>query len=207
MPRQMPTYTTIFQQRVASALALAQAGEVALQSAISSHWHVARVEYLYEMAFLRTFIEWEVFLEQTFLRYMCGYSSVHGLFQPTQGQHCTSIAQAEGLVFGARGFALWHDPTRVTNRAIRFLTSCPHELVVQSNVARLQMFGHIRHRVAHGQDDARTKFDAATMFICGRRYRGGRPGRFLRDWDSTSPGRRWIDVLSLELSGLAAQIA
>src|SRR5712672_2619521 len=34
-----------------------------------------KLELLYELAYLRFFIQWEVFLEQSFLRYLCGYSS------------------------------------------------------------------------------------------------------------------------------------
>lgn len=209
MARQMPGYAAGLQQRVTSALALAQAGELAAQSSARAHWHVARIEYLYEISFLRVFVEWEVFLEQTFLRYICGYGSRHGIYAPVVGrQHCSSIGQAEALIFGQRGFTLWHDPTRVVNRAKGYLQGAPHELVIQSSVSRLECFSAIRHRVAHGQDDAKQKFDRATMLLCGRRYRGARPGRFLRDWDTASqPRQRWIEVISLELAGLANQIA
>lgn len=208
MPRPMPPYAVIFRQRVADALALARAGEFAAQSSAHTEWRAARVEYLYEMSFLRAFIEWEVFLERTFLRYLCGYQSSHGRFLPLSGNHCASLANAEQLVFGRNSYALWHDPTAVTKRSTRHLALCPHELVIQSNSARLQMFAAIRHRVAHGQDDARQKFDTATMSLCGRRYRAGRPGRFLRDWDnSLQPRRRWIEVISLELAAMARQIA
>jgi len=208
MARQMPGYTAVLRQRVASALALAQAGEVAAQSSARAHWHVARIEYLYEISFLRVFVEWEVFLEQTFLRYLCGYQSSRGVFPAATGNHCPSLAQAETLIFGTRGFTLWHDPTRVVNRSRGHLQGCPHEVVIQTSIPRLESFAAIRHRVAHGQDDAKTKFDRATMLLSGRRYRGARPGRFLRDWDTTSnPRQRWIEVISLELAGLANQIA
>lgn len=208
MARPMPGYTAALQERVTSALALAQAGERAAQSSVREHWHVARVEYLYEISFLRIFVEWEVFLEQTFLRYLCGYRSRHGAYPPAAGgQHCASLRQAEALLFGQRGFTLWHDPTRVVNRSRGYLRACPHEVVLQTDIPRLECFSAIRHRVAHGQDDAKQKFDRATMTLCGRRYRGARPGRFLRDWDTASqPQQRWIEVISLELAGLANQI-
>ena len=208
MARQMPAYATALRQRVANSLALAQAGELAAQSSARAHWHVARVEYLYEISFLRIFVEWEVFLEQTFLRYLCGYQSTHGAFPPVTGGHCATLGQAETRIFGTRGFTLWHDPTRVVNRSRGNLLACPHEVVIQTIIPRLESFAAIRHRVAHGQDDAKQKFDRATMLLCGRRYRGARPGRFLRDWDATTqPRQRWIEVISLELAGLAGQIA
>jgi hypothetical protein len=204
----MPPYAAVFQQRVAEALKLALAGEAAAQSSARAEWRAAKVEYLYEMSFLRAFIEWEIFLEQTFLRYLCGYQSSHGLYVPIGAAYCSSLPVAERLVFGRGGYALWHDPAVVARRANRYLVGCPHEVIVQANQPRLQMFGSIRHRVAHGQDNAKQKFDVATMTICGRRYRAARPGRFLRDWDtSTYPRQRWLEVISLELVGMATQIA
>jgi hypothetical protein len=204
----MPAYPAVLQRRILNALSLARAGEIAAQSSVRAEWHIARVEYLYEMSFLRAFIEWEVFLEQTFLRYLCGYQSAQGLYVPLSGRYCPSLSHAERLIFGRGGYALWHDPTAVIRRTNRLFAPCPHETIVQSNAARLGMFAAIRHRVAHGQDDARQKFDVATMTLCGRRYRGGRPGRFLRDWDhSLQPQRRWIEVISLELGAMARQIA
>src|SRR5260221_12742426 len=82
MPRTMPPLAVQFRQRVSEALALARAGDLAaaapLGAPLRSEWHVARVELLYELAYLRIFVEWELFLEQTFLRYLCGYVSISG---------------------------------------------------------------------------------------------------------------------------------
>ncbi len=204
----MPQFVSAFRHRALHCFELAEAGDLAAHSSVSAEWHPARIEHLYELAFLRVFIEWEIFLEQTFVRYLCGYRSIHGLYPPTAGSYCTTIFAAGSLIFGTNGFALWHNPTRVVNRSQQHLTLCPHEVVIQSNIARLEHFAAVRHRIAHGQIDAKRKFDAATMALCGRRYRGGRPGRFLRDWDrSVTPSRRWLEAVGLELVGLARQIA
>jgi hypothetical protein len=208
MPRPMPAYATAYQRRIQDLLKLAEAGELAAQSSVKLSWYAARVESLYELAFLRMFIEWEMLLEQSFLRYLCGYVSAHGAFNPTAGRYCTSLVAAEQLVFGASGFALWHNPGRVVNRARQHLVACPHEIIVQGNSARLEQFAWVRHRIAHGQKDAKQKFDQATMTLTGRRYPGARPGRFLRDWDHrVTPTKRWIEVIGLELVGLGNQIA
>lgn len=212
MPRPMPPFAGWFQQRVTDALALAQAGDLAAASPFGSEirrgWHVARVELLYELAYLRMFIEWELFLEQTFLRYLCGYVSVRGTVRPTSEVFFSTLPTAQAAVLGGRPYVLWHDPSTVIDRARRFLTGCPHEVVIGSYLARLTDLASVRHRVAHGQEDARRKFDTATTNIAGRRYRGARPGRFLRDWDrSVTPPRRWLEALGLELENLAQQIA
>jgi hypothetical protein len=207
MPRRMPPYTAAFQRQLDSLLKLAEAGELAAQSSVRSDWYATRVESLYELAFLRIFIEWELLLEQSFLRYLCGYVSSHGTFSATAGAHCRSLAVAEGLIFGPNGFATWHNPARVVSRAHGYLILCPHETVIQASRTRVEQFSWVRHRIAHGQGDAKRKFDQATMALTGRRYPGARPGRFLRDWDRRLvPAKRWIEVIGAELVGLAGQI-
>ena len=208
----MPSFAGWFQQRVTEALALAHAGDMAAASPLGSHvrreWHVARVELLYEFAYLRMYIEWELFLEQTLLRYLCGYVSVHGTCTPISGVPFTTLSAAETAMNQGRAYILWHNPDAVIGRARRFLVQSPHEIVINSYVSRLGNLASVRHRIAHNQEDAKRNFDIATTNIAGRRYRGARPGRFLRDWDrSVAPHRRWLEALGTDLVNLAQQIA
>ena len=215
MPRQMPPLSAGFRGEVKAALALAAAAELAMtgspsRSALRKEWHVSRVEMLYELAYLRLFIEWEAFLEQTLYRYMCGYTSKCHSPIPTSklGRFCKSVGTAEAIILNGKSFVLWHNPTAISARATLWLSACPHEVVIASHQADLGNYAAVRHRIAHGQDDAKVKFDSATMTLVGRRYRGARPGRFLRDWDtSADPQVRWLESLGEALSSLAAQIA
>ena len=215
MPRGMPPLSAGFRSEIEAALALAAAAELAMtgspsRSALRKEWHVSRVEMLYELAYLRLFIEWEAFLEQTFYRYMCGYkSSCHNPTPTTNlGSFCASVRKAEAIILNGRSYVLWHSPKVITDRAKRWLSTCPHEVTIASYQADLEHYAAVRHRIAHGQDDAKVKFDSATMALVGRRYRGARPGRFLRDWDSSVvPQVRWLESLGKALSNLAAQIA
>src|SRR4051794_31969902 len=80
MPRAMPALALKFQGAVRSALGIAEAGEIirALSSRHSRPYRelaLSRLEALHEMAYLRIFLEWENFLEASFLRMMCGYDS------------------------------------------------------------------------------------------------------------------------------------
>lgn len=177
---------------------------------LREEWHVGRVEMLYELAYLRLFIEWEAFLEQSFIRYMCGYiSHCHNPMPSSRlGAFCYSLSIAATAVLNARPYVLWHNPTAVIGRARNWLSACPHEVVVLSHYADLENYAAVRHRIAHGQQDAKVKFDTATMALVGRRYRGARPGRFLRDWDrSAVPQVRWLESVGKSLSNLASQIA
>ncbi len=214
MPRRMPGLQAEFHRQVAEAMNLAEIGEIARAEASAgsqtrSRLHHSRIELLYELAFLRMFLAWEAFLEQTFLRYLCGYSSRHGRAVPlATASWSPTLAHAEAAVLGGRDYALWHNPTQVADRCQRMFGSCPIEGVVRSSMSRLEALAAVRHRIVHAQADARRKFDNATMTIAGRRYRGARPGAFLRDRSpSTTPQVPWLEHLGRELQGLASQIA
>ena len=169
---------------------------------------VPRLEYLYEIAFLRIFVAWETFLEESFLRYMCGFSSPGAQPQTSlQGAYSPNLAHARAALHGSQQYLLWHSPAKVIARSKNIFVNGAHELVVASNQARVEYFARVRHRIAHGQQDAQKKFDAATMNLVGRRYPASRVGRFLRDADPRHPlPTRWIESIAAELSGLAAQV-
>jgi hypothetical protein len=117
----MPPLAAYFAQRISEALALAQAGDSVIGMAeprghLRQEWHVTRVELLYELAYLRIFIEWETFLEQTFLRYLCGYISVSGSrYTSITGGFRATLQAAEIHVLGGRQYLLWHNPRTISN--------------------------------------------------------------------------------------------
>jgi hypothetical protein len=214
MPRAMPGLEAEFRARVSEAIRLAEIGEVARAEARAGsqtrqNLHPARLELLYELAYLRMFVSWEAFLEQTFLRYLCGYASKVGVAVPAAGtSFAPTLASAETTVLAGRRYVLWHNPSTVVERARQFFTGSVFETVILSNTARLDQFAAVRHRITHSQSDSRRRFDAATMMIAGTRYKGGRAGAFLRDVDrSIMPPVRRVEHLGRELQGLAAQIA
>jgi hypothetical protein len=71
----------------------------------------------------------------------------------------------------------------------------------------LEAFAAVRHRIVHEQQDAKAKFDSATLLFAGKTYPASRPGKFLRDLDaSASPPRKWMDTAISELAGMVAQM-
>jgi hypothetical protein len=170
--------------------------------------YTSRVEAVYELAYLRIFILWEAFLEESFLRLVCGYElpgSTHVLSRPA----FRTIALAKSDVYGGADYVSWVAPSKIVNRARRYARDLPHETVISSVEPRLAALNAVRNRVAHGSDSAKRSFDAATMTLAGRRYRGASPGRFLRDWETASAlsRQRWLKVIGDDLARLAAQIA
>jgi hypothetical protein len=211
MSRQLPNFGAALNRRVVEALRIAEAGELSfVQSAATGRpvgIHPARLQAIYEMAFLRIYVGWEATLEEVFLRLLCGYSSPRcsTTLQPL-GSYFRSLSLAEAALLRGARYILWHDPSRIVQRSQRYFAASTFELVIATNTARLLSLASIRHRITHAHQDARTRFDAATMAIAGRRYRGSRPGAFLRD---VSPARneRWLTVLADEFVNLAAQIS
>ena len=108
MPRQMPPYAAWFQQRVDEAIRIARAGDLVIASnpvgtPLRREWHFSRVELLYELAYLRIFLEWETYLQETFVRYLCGYRSARGMCAPIAGtQYRADLSSAESDVLRGR---------------------------------------------------------------------------------------------------------
>lgn len=219
MPRAMPALAAEFARDARQSVAIGHLAELALldlprASAARAELTPLRVAALYEVAFIRLFVRWEVFLEQSFLRLICGYA------MPTNGQRMDgmpyslvasrlpTLTAANGAVLGGQDFVSWARPDPVITRSRAFVSDGPHEAVLGSVRARLRWFADIRNRVAHSSEHARRQFDVATVSLAGRRYPAGTPGRFLRDWTpGISPPERWLASIGSELTNLAEQIS
>jgi hypothetical protein len=193
------------------ALALAQAGETVrarlLGTALSGELSLFRLQLMYEMAYLHIFVNWESFLEESFVRYLCGYTSTTGQATTVTGSYARDIAAARGLLVGGRRFILWHGAQHVIDRSRQHFRLGGHEKVISSNLSRMEWFAAIRHHIAHKHPDARQAFDTACINLAGRRFHGSRPGAFLRENVIASGVKaRWLAVIGNELASLANQI-
>ena len=207
----MPMFGSAFADDADTSLGVATAIEIArAESAVGSTTRreltPRRIDVTYEAAFLRVFAEWEVFLEEVTVRYMCGYHC--SLYNPTPvpgGRIYPTLSSAGSALRGRRQFLLWHNVQRNVDLVKRFLQLSPIEVVSNSSIAWLTDVALVRHRIAHRTEDSRAEFDSATRRLAGRRISGSSAGRFLRS--SAPSGNRWIDELTLGLKGLAQQIA
>ena len=210
MPRSMPKFAKAFAVSADNAVEFARGIESARAgldvAKACQHLPPPRLELAYELAYLRMFTAWEDFLEESLLRYMCGFSARTGQENPVSGgQYYRTLADAKAALYGKQHYLLWHNPIRVTSRAAQFLSQSRHETVIKSIQGRMEYYAAIRHRIAHAHAD--DGFNKATMALAGKRYRGARPGRFLRDWaPHPQTPTRWIDVIANDFRGLAFQI-
>lgn len=211
MPRLLPHFDHQFAHDVAAALNLISRIETLnafSQGQAIDRLSIGNVELSYELAFLRIFLAWELFLEDSLLRLLCGYRHSGGQepLQPNR-TYFRTLGDAERAILGGQQYKLWHNPGHVISRAQTYLQNSRYEIIIASAQARLAHFAAVRHRIAHAQSHAARQFDQATMSLAGRRYPASRPGRFLRDRiPLTQPPTRWIDAISSELVGLSRQI-
>lgn len=208
MSRPVASLADQFGVEVRKALDLIEATEKVRSSNPSAQvkrdFSIYRIELIYELAYLRIFLFWEQFLEESLVRYLCGYENAHGRELLTSGVYDRRIEDARNRIRRGRSFLLWHNPQEVVNRARGYIASGTHETVINSNLIDLQHFANIRHRIAHLQEDARRKFDTASMRLCGKRFHGARPGKLLRH--KFSPTVRWVEKIGGDLLNLAKQI-
>lgn len=214
MARLLPALADNFAFEVAKAEELVSRLEMAnitLATSLGRNHQIGltSLELSYELAFLRVFLAWEIFLEEVFLRLLCGYAPRGGVREPLQPgvSYCRTITDAELVVLGGQHYKLWHNPLHIVGRARSFFQGGHFELVIASNQASLHDFARIRHRVAHAQKHAKREFDVVTMSMASRRYPASRPGRFLRDWRRhVVPPARHFSAITSDLLGLARQI-
>jgi hypothetical protein len=213
MPRLMPQLDVDFAKEVDKAVGLAKEAESMLFRSGGSEQrpryeplHHARLELIYELAYLKVFILWEMFLEESFLYYLCGReSSNHGVakMMPTKS-FSRSLKDAENAMLAGKDYFLWSNAGKVLKMVKKHVDNGRHEIVVSASRGPLEHYAAIRNRIAHGQPDAIQKFNNAVLALSGRRNYGSRAGRFLRDIDTGAlPQRRWLDSIARALKAYA----
>src|SRR5687767_186428 len=106
MPHAMPALAGSFLKSIGKSSGLVLAGEsarVLLTAPGTQRINLARLEMLYEMAFLRVFLAWETFLEESFIRYMTGYAHRMGTEPvPAGTSYYTTISAAKAAILGGQ---------------------------------------------------------------------------------------------------------
>lgn len=218
MARSMPRFDLQFHAKASKAIELARSGELSTKRVNGENlWPVSKLESLYELAYLRIFIEWEQVMEDLLLRSMCGYKSSIGQETMVAGySHFSTISLARAEVYGSHSYKLWHNPDIVVQRCQRFIeTHSPSNpvgnglqaTIISSHQSRLKQFAAIRHRIAHGQEDAKQKFNNASLSLAGRTFRGAMAGKLLRYKNPNSiVNSTFLKTISDELTGLISQM-
>jgi hypothetical protein len=117
-----------------------------------------RRDTLTEVAFLRAFTGWEIFLEETFLLYLLGHQPPRGQPPRRYGFPRDKEAASEWCTEG-REYARWN-VSDVRRRADRwFQHGKPFTPALQGQQSRLDQLITIRNAIAHESSAARGKFE------------------------------------------------
>lgn len=148
--------------------------------------HQPQVDLIFELAFLKIFIAWERFLENTFIRYLCGTSSLSGR-KPIRTVSARYLADALIVISGDRGYADWVSVDVIVGRANRFFDSGePYSTPIQSAATDLTNMRRIRNHIVHHSNKSRDDFNNMLVSIYGFRPQGMSTGRFLRQRTSVN---------------------
>lgn len=137
-----------------------------------------RRDTLTEVAFLRAFTSWEIFLEETFLLYLLGHKPPKGAPPYRYGFPKNPDAAVEWCTDG-KDYAKWNvsDVQRRANRWFRH--GKPFTPALQGQQSRLSQLVTIRNAIAHESSSARSKFETIVRNELGALPPNATVGSFL----------------------------
>jgi len=152
-----------------------------------------QVEIIVEMAFLRIFVTWEHFLEESFIRYAVGAASPSG-YAPNTLIHPQNIGHALELILSGRNYVPWNSASEVTRRsALYFEGGEPYRRALDPAAAELDEMNTIRNRITHKSVNSKNNFKAFIRTKFGHGIRGMTPGRFLLTLPASPPPNTFLD--------------
>lgn len=161
------------------------------------HWHNAPVrglprirsldyDLVTELSFLKSYLAWEFFLEQSFVLYMLGKQSPKR-YSPRRHVHPKNRDHALQIARGEQRFADWTAVMKVINRAERcFKNGEPYNSSLSSYSRSLKDMKVIRNAIAHSSYEARTEFEKLVRARLTYYPKGLTIGKFLNTINSTA---------------------
>jgi hypothetical protein len=157
-----------------------------------------------ELACLRLFLAWETFLEETFVRYMCGARASSG-YAPTRFVMPRAMEHARDMTEAGKQFAPWaHSPTVVARAALYFDHGEPYASALTPAQLELEDLRLIRNRIAHSSERSQEQFRTVVRRRLGYVPRGMGPGRFVLSAAPT--GGTYLGYFGAILSDLADRV-
>ena len=172
------------------------------------HINAARRDSIIELAFLRGFLAWESFLEESFILHMLGKQPRRGR-PPHRYVFPPNRTAAFELTAGPRGYASWEVAADVANQATRFFRNGrPYTGPLRVARNTLDDTRTLRNAVAHRSESARKRFESlARNQLGGTLPPGLTVGGFLNTTQPTSaPPESFLEYYLGMLQIVAEQI-
>lgn len=210
----MPTLADKCVDALNSALLLASSTEALWLAApptgsIRRQLKVVQLEALYEATFLRQFTIYEAFLEELLVHLMARYPTP--TYSPVASGGfvlARSVSLARSAVYGGRPYKLWHNPSEVRTRVSGFIAGSTLETQLGIHEQTLQDLAAIRHHIAHGSSDSKSKYLAAVRRLTGVST-PGTVGHLLRASDNSDPlnPTKWIRRFTDTFAGIVRDLS
>ena len=159
-----------------------------------------------ELAFLRSFLAWERFLEESFLLYLLGKRAPRGR-QPRRFAMPPDAKAARELVLGSRRYATWDGPATLDRAKVFFRAGRPYANAIEPRRYLLQEVQTVRNAIAHQSEVARRKFEKLVRDKLGTLPPKTTVGKFLTTAVSGSiPTRSFLELYLDEMALVAREI-
>jgi len=172
---------TDFRKKINESLSLAN-DAVSLKELRGNTYRNIRKSKTYlivELSFLQLFISWEQFLEQTFVRYMCGGITCNG-YSPKRFVQPKTLEHAGDIIMQGRPYVDWTKLDEVITKAeLYFDKGEPFADTLRNASAQLEDMKMLRNRITHRSKHSEEKFRGLVLQKMGYNPRGMVPGRFL----------------------------
>jgi hypothetical protein len=158
-----------------------------------------------ELAFLQIFLAWEDFLEESFVRYMCGGKAASG-YRPNLYVSPSCLDHAYDILRGQKAFIEWSNAGEVLRRArLFFRDGEPYDPAIAGALQEFEEMRILRNGIAHHSATANGQFENLARALLGYRPRGLVPGLLLASVHSAS-GQTFLRRYSDIVKTVAAQI-
>lgn len=153
--------------------------------------------FISESSFLKIFISWESFLEDSFIKYLQGTPSINGV-HPIKYASPTSIDHAQKIVIGTQKYVDWSNPEIVRKLAsIFFDTGYVFNTHISSINAELMDLRTIRNAAAHLSSTTSQKLDSLSTRLLRRHCVNIKVGELIFEINPDTNNTLLDDFLSL----------
>ncbi len=165
------------------------------------------VDLVVEMAYLKSFLAWEEFLQESFVLYLLGKVSPSG-YRPTCCISPRNRNHALDITRNGRSYADWTAVNSIVDRAgIFFNRGEPFSNSLRPKTNLFDEMKTIRNALAHNTDETNTRFASLVRRRLGHFPPRLTPGRFLSMIIPGSvPPNRYLSFYTSELLLTAGQI-
>jgi len=174
---------------------LTESNSYRVQNAQGAFIHIGsrRKELFASIALLKMHMSWEDFLENVFVRYLCGGQTASGYSPILLQVPFSVITTAYSTLLGRNNYINW-SPHNVISQASRFFDlGEPFSSAIAASRNKLNEINIVRNRFAHRSDFATNEFEKVIRNTLGYIPRGINSGRWLMMIDPSNPGLMFLD--------------